>query len=48
MIWRFGRGLFRPLGPAWLAFAAYRFGFTFTEFLTTATKVGTDGCRPGR
>jgi hypothetical protein len=25
MIWLFRRGLFRPLGPAWLAFAAYRY-----------------------
>jgi hypothetical protein len=25
MMWLFRRGLFRPLGPAWLAFAAYRY-----------------------
>jgi len=25
MIWLFRRGLFRPFGPAWLAFAGYRY-----------------------
>jgi hypothetical protein len=25
MTWFLRRGLFRPLGPAWLAFAAYRY-----------------------
>jgi hypothetical protein len=25
MIWLFRRGLLRPFGPAWLAFAAYRY-----------------------
>jgi len=25
MTWFLPRGLFRPLGPAWLAFAAYRY-----------------------
>lgn len=25
MIWFFRRGLFRPFGPAWLAFAGYRY-----------------------
>jgi hypothetical protein len=25
MIWLFRRGLFRPFGPIWLAFAGYRY-----------------------
>jgi hypothetical protein len=25
VIWLFRRGLFRPFGPVWLAFAAYRY-----------------------
>ena len=25
MMWLFRRGLFRPFGPAWLAFAGYRY-----------------------
>jgi len=25
MIWLFRRGLFRPFGPAWLAFVGYRY-----------------------
>ena len=25
MIWLFRRGLFRPFGPVWLAFAGYRY-----------------------
>ena len=25
MIWLFRRGLLRPFGPAWLAFAGYRY-----------------------